>query len=155
MKKITMIKKLGVKEIEIRASLYQASVDYQRRKAEPASILGAVGKHFKVIIHKDNDVTHNALKASLTLKLDRRMKGGISVGEKRLELVATEILKNIEDQDDFVIITKDGQKISPHEIFVRTKVDIERSGKSVDRDKAWKAVLSFYKTLETSGVLET
>lgn len=76
------------------------------------------------------------------------------VGEKRIEAMATDVVKSVEDDDDYVIITNTGQKISPKEIFMRSKVLIDSAGKTVDRDKVWKELSQFYKALNDSGVLE-
>jgi hypothetical protein len=105
--KIALIKRSGIKEIEIRATLFQASTDYVRRKTQPFSLLGAVNKHFKALLGKENDATNDALKAVLTFKVDRRIRGGITLGEKRVEQLATELVKSQEEGDDYVIVTKD------------------------------------------------
>ena len=152
--KIAFIKKHGIKEVELKATLYQASADYAKRKTQPFSILGAVAKQFRAVIGKDNDVTNDALKAILTIRVDHRIRKSMALGEKRVEHIATELINNQEGTDDFVIVTKDEQRISPNEIFMRSTVHIDKVGKSVDRDKAWKELKSFYKRLESSGALE-
>jgi hypothetical protein len=90
----------------------------------------------------------------ITLKVDRRFGKEISIGEKRIEAMAADVVKNSDEVDDFVIVTKTGQKISPREIFMRSKVSIDADGKTVNRDKAWRELLVFFNQLTNGGVLE-
>ena len=68
--------------------------------------------------------------------------------------MAADVVKNAEDHDDFTIVTKTGQKIGPNEIFVRASVLIDGDGKTVNRDKAWRELSSFYKRIHDQGLLE-
>jgi hypothetical protein len=90
----------------------------------------------------------------VTIKVDRRFGKEISLGEKRIEAMAADVVKNSDDVEDFVIVTKTGQKINPREIFMRSKVAIDSDGKTVNRDKAWKELLTFFNQLTNAGVLE-
>jgi hypothetical protein len=152
--KLKMLHNQGVKELEIRGTLYKVTADFEKRKAKVAGGLGAVGKHIANFFKKPNDVTPDALRVMITLKVDRRYGKGISLGEKRIEAMAADVVKNSADVDDFVIVTKTGQKISPREIFMRSKVAIDSDGKTVNRDKAWKELLTFFNQLISAGVLE-
>ncbi len=152
--KVKMLRSQGVKELEIRGTLYQATTDFERRKAHAASVVGAAAKHIRAIFGKPHDVTPDALKVILTIRTDERRLGGIVLGEKKIEDLAADAVKNYEKGDDYVIITKTGQRISPEEIFVRTKVSIDRDGKTVQRDKAWKELSKFFNDLKSIGVLE-
>ncbi len=116
--------------------------------------MGAAAKQFKVFHKKPNDYTRDGLQVVLTLKSDRRFSKDFKIGEKLIEDVAADIVRNAEDDDDFAIITKTGQKIGPKEIFLRQKVLIDGEGKTVDRDKAWRELASFYRSLQESGLLE-
>ena len=150
--KIKLIESQGVKEIELGASVYEATRHYQRRKAQPQGLLGAISRHLKTVLGAANDVNHDALAVSLTIKADRR-RLGLPLGEKRIQTLATGLIDNQEKDDKFVIITKGDQRISPDEIFVRSKVQIDSKAKSVDRDKAWHEVYEFYEMLSSSGAL--
>jgi len=151
--KVKMLHTQGVKELEIRATLYQASADYARRKAHTMSSVGAAAKHLKAILQTPDDCTPDGLRVCLTLKTDARFRKGLALGEKRIEQLAADVVENSESNDDYVIITKTGQRISPNEIFMKTTVPIEVDGKTVNRDKAWKELVSFFKSMKESGVL--
>lgn len=151
--KAALIKNEGVKEIELKAAMYKATADYQRRKTQAFSLLGAAAKHAKALFSKENDVTNDALKVILTLKVDRRFRKGIRLGEKRIEQLATDLIKNQERDDDFTIVTKGEQQIGPDELFVKVTTQMEKVGKSVERDDAWKQIKKFYSALERAGAL--
>jgi hypothetical protein len=152
--KLRLLQRQGVKEVVIKATMFQATADYEKRRAHAYGILGAAAKQFKVFIKKPNDYTRDGLQVALSIKSDHRFTKNFKVGEARIEDVAVDILKHVEELDDFMIITKADQKIGPKEIFMRTTVWIDGEGKTVDRDKAWRELSAFYKRLHESGLLE-
>ena len=151
--KVKLLHSQGVKEVELRGSLYEATLTYERRKAQVAAGLGVFAKHLRAILKKPNDVTPDALRVGLTIKTDER-KGGLALGQKRIEQFATDVVKNAEKGDEYVIITQTGQRITQEEIFVRTKVSIDRHGKTVQCEKAWNELVKFYNDLKSVGVVE-
>jgi hypothetical protein len=151
--KIRLIQRQGIKEIEIRGVLFQASLSFSRRKDQAQSIIGAAAKQIRHVLGNDHDVNSDALQVGLTVKTDRRRKG-LKLGERRVQTLATDLIRNQEDGDDYVIITKEDQRIGPKEIFMKSTVAIDSKGKSVDRDKAWKELYGFYQSLDGAGALE-
>lgn len=151
--KIKLMQSQGVKQIELRSTLYQATADYHRRKAQPQGILGSLGKQLKSVLGNEHDVNNDALRVELTVKTDKRRKG-LTLGEKHIKALAIDMVKNQEDEDEFVIVTKKDQRIGPKEINMRSKALIDGDGKTVNRDKAWKELIEFYNTLEAAGALE-
>ncbi|HEX4079263.1 MAG TPA: hypothetical protein VHX61_10380 [Rhizomicrobium sp.] len=152
--KVKLLKAQGVKELEIRASLYAATASYESRKAHFPSALGAAGKHVMSILKKPHDVTPDGLRVCLTLKTDARHVKDLTLGEKRIETLAADAVNSFKEGDDYVILTKTGQRISPKEIFVRTKVAVEKDGKTVRRGPIWKELTKFYDGLLSAGILE-
>lgn len=152
--KLKMLHRQGVRELEIRGTLYKATADFEKRKGTAAGGLGAVGKHIANFFKKPNDVTPDGLRVMIALKVDRRFGKEISLGEKRIEALAADVVKNGDEVDDFVIVTNTGQKINRREIFMRSKVEIDADGKTVNRDKAWKECLTFFNQLKDTGVVE-
>jgi hypothetical protein len=151
--KIKLIQKQGIKEVEIRAALFEATMAYNRRKTQAYSVLGAAAKQMKAIFGNPHDVNNDALRVMLTIKKDKRRKG-LKLGEKRIQELASDVVNNQEEGDEFIIVTNGGQRIGPNEIFMRSTVAIDSMGKSVQRDKAWKELQAFYDVLDDSGALE-
>jgi hypothetical protein len=152
--KLALINASGVKEIVIGAQLYKATLNYEKRKGHTVSILAAAAKQIKAILGKENDVTNDSLKVGLSLSVDRRFRGKIVLGERRIKELAVDLLRNQQEGDDFVIITNDGQKISPNELYVKMTALIEALGKSVTKESAWKHLRAFYLKLDKAGALE-
>ncbi|MCI0430417.1 MAG: hypothetical protein L0210_07740 [Rhodospirillales bacterium] len=154
MGKVQMLHAQGVAELEIRGTLYKATADYHKRKGEPQGGLGAIGKYFKLLLQREHDVTPDGLRVIIGLKVDKRFSKQISVGYKTIETLAAQTVNKHNDKDyDYVIVTKTGQRITPDEIFMRTTVEIEADGKTVQREKAWKELVRFYDSLRESGAL--
>src|SRR5439155_20179683 len=121
-----------------------------RRKSQATGLLGAVAREIKTLQGKPYDVTPDSLRVVLTIKTDGRSKH-LALGEKEIEELAIDVINNTEPDDDYVIITGTGQKITPKEIFMKTTALIEADGKTVDRDQAWHQLLSFYNQLRDNG----
>lgn len=153
MSKVKLLQMQGVKELEIRATLYQAAANYAKRKSHVAGVAGLVGKHIKALLGKPNDVTPDALRVMLTIKTDKRQKG-LALGEKEIERLATDVVRNNDADDDYVIVTNKGQRITPHEISMKSRVGIEADGKTVKCEKAWRELMKFFKELHDTGILE-
>jgi hypothetical protein len=151
--KLRLLHSQGVKEIEIKALVTRATAHYEKRKATTYGALGIAGQFLKTIWEKPNDYTDDSLKLVLCLAVDKRFKG-VKLGEKRIEQVAADIVKNSEKGDDFSIITKSGQRITQSEIFIRSKVLIDSEGKTVQRDKAWNELVDFFNLLAKGGAVD-
>ena len=151
--KVKLLNAQGVKEIQLRSTLFEASAHFHKRKNQTAGIIGATAKQIKSVLKKDHDVNNDAIRVILTLRTDGRSRG-LQLGEERIEALAVDLLKNQEHDDDFIIVTKSGQRIGPHEIYMKATVSIKSIGKSVERDAAWKELSNFYKTLDAIGALE-
>ena len=153
--KIKMLQSQGVKEIELHATMYKASLDYAKRTSNVVGVLGSAARQIKALLKKPNDYTQDGLRIALTLKTDARYTKAISLGEKRINELGLDILRNHEEgDDDFSILTKTGQRITPTEIFMRRKVSVEGEGKTVKLDKIWKELTTFYSLLVKSGAVE-
>lgn len=88
---------------------------------------------------------------SLSLAFDARKKDGRISGQRLMRDVANEVVEDADD--DYVIVTGNNQRISQKDVFIRQKMTIERHGKSVLRDDAWKALRKFEADLKESGVM--
>lgn len=124
--------------------MYKASIDYHKRKDKAVGVLDILSRHFKAVFGASHDVTDDALRVMVTLKVDKRHRAGISLGYERLEELAVNVIEHQEKDDEYVIVTKDGERIKPFEIVLHSIVEIDGIGKSVDRDQAWEALLNYY-----------
>jgi len=145
--KIALIENQGVEEIELRGTLYDATIRYIHRNGQPLSLIREFAKQLRAVLGVPHDVNPDALRVSINLRADKRRKG-IVLGEKRLKELAISAINHTEEEDEFVIVTKSGQRIGPDEIYMKSVVKIESLGKSVNRDHAWNELQSFYNDLE-------
>lgn len=153
--KFALIQSKGVKEIEIKASMYKASADYVRRKTQVVAALGGVTRHIKAIFGSEYDVTDDALRVAVTINVDKRHRSsGITLGHKHLEEIASNIIQNQIDDDDYTIILESGERIKPKELVLRRSVHIASIGKSVVRESAIDALSAYYSELRKTGQLE-
>ncbi len=94
----------------------------------------------------------------MVFKTDNRFGSkAVALGEKELEALASDVIKHVEkdhEHYDYVIKTTNGQRITLDEIFMKSTVEIEAHGKTVQCNKAWKELIKFFEGLEESGALE-
>lgn len=143
-----------IKSITLNASLYHASAHLTANTKRSRGVTGIIGRHVNAVFGKESDVTDDSLMVELTLKTDGRDKQHLKLGERKLEKFAIDLLKHQQKDDDFLIITKDGQKIGPDEIKVQKFSNITAKGKSVDKDETWKELLAFYNELCETGAIK-
>jgi hypothetical protein len=150
-----MLNSQGVKEIALRASVYQATAQYERRKANTSGVLRKIATHILSVVGAEKEDFDDRLRVELVIKTDGRSRKNLRLGEQRIEAMATDIVSNCEKHDDFTITTNKGQQITADEIFVNEVALIDAYGKSVKCQRAWDALLDFHKSLKISGALET
>jgi hypothetical protein len=151
---VSMINSIGVKEVFLKSTIFDASAHYLERKGKPSGFLSELARVFKADIGAEKDGNPDALSIAVTFSLDGRKKHGMVLGEKRLKQLAELTVKNAEHDDEYVIVLLDGQKITPDEIYVKTITSIDAYGKSVVKSDAWNAIEAFYEKLANSGALE-
>jgi hypothetical protein len=110
-------------------------------------------QHSRTATRYQTDLTDAEWRPRSRLHAAHRPIGQV-LGSKEIERLAADVVNNSEDDDEYVIITKTGQKISQREIFMRSKVLIDSKGKTVDRDKAWNELFRFFSVLRESGAIE-
>ena len=148
--KMKLIESQGVKEIELGTTLNEASIKYMKRTTVAEGALKVLGKHLRAVFRGDKPDSSDNIRFGIVLKTDGRMEGEV-LGEKRLRAAAKELIGS-KGKEAYTIVTKSNQRIGPDEIFIRKQVGIDRHGKSVNRDKACKALREFYVELVKTGI---
>jgi hypothetical protein len=152
--KLKMLRTQGVKEIALKASLFKAEGQYQERKSTTAGVLRTIAKHLQSIVQSELEDIDDSLRVQITIKTDGRFRKHLSIGERRIEAFATDVVENAESNDDFEIVTNYDQRIGSNEIFLNEVMLIESYGKSVKRTDAWEHLEKFFGRLKKSGALE-
>jgi hypothetical protein len=153
--KYALMRSRGIKEIEMSASMYEASASYVSRKTQVMGTLGHIGRHISALISKSpHDIPDDSLRVKLLFTVDGRKKTGISIGHRRMEEMAGDIIRNQSDNDKFKIILDGGDIITPDDLVLRKKVSLGKLGKSVVRDDVWVALLEYYQELSRENLLE-
>jgi hypothetical protein len=116
---VDMINQDGIKEINIKSTLYKAAASYSRRKGHAIGLLGFVSRGAKALFGNEDDVSNDSLNVALSIKLDSRMTKNLTIGQSEINKLALDIIDNQEDDDNFVLITNSGQTISQDEMYVR------------------------------------
>ena len=144
--KVALLERVGVKSIELKGNMYAESAQYIKRKAHVAGVLGMLTRHLRALLGSEHDVGQDGLKVNLSIDLDDRQKGK-TLGYRRLQSLATDMIAHQTIGDDYAIHLRNGEKIGPKDITLRTNVRIDSVGKSVERDQAWTRLEEYYKSL--------
>lgn len=159
--KLRLIEEEGVQEINLSASLYDASYRYAKRKAKRRgpfeNILGRAAFGITSVFTKDNDddeahaASQENVNVNVLIKFDRRKKGG-ELSQESLKDTARQLVE--EEDGGFTIKTQRGTTMRSADTSIRTRLSLEPFGNSVSRRSAWKELRKFYEELHASGRLE-
>lgn len=166
--KLKMIKDEGVKEIELRASLYEASlIHLNKGKPKVSGIQGAIAHELSALFCKDPELKDIREKENLSVSVVLRVDGNEAkrhsreigfgdAGKKRLRRTAEFIINEFEtDGDDgFVIVTGANNKITSDEIRVSDSFKVSTLGKSLSLNSAWAQLKEYFNRLNDEGVLK-
>lgn len=164
--KVKQIKQQGVKSIELNASLYEATLDYESRKAASTN----VDRNFKEVVvdsiletlkavftDSDNPDLRDIgkkenLNAKIVFSFDGRKKSKGEVGMERLEVAANDLLAD-GDEDGFKIVTGSGHRMTADHVRIREVFQLPSFGSSVIRVDAYEKLEEFCEKLLQSGVM--
>ncbi len=151
--KLRMMRTQGVKEIALKASVFEASAMYDKRKNTAGGLLRTLTKHLQAILQEELEEIDDSLRVQIIIKTDSRSRKNLKVGERRIESLAANVVQNAETDDDFEIVTGNGQTIKQHEVFLSETVQIDSLAKSVKRKDAWDHLEAYFRRLKASGAL--
>lgn len=165
--KVAMIKKEGVKSIELDTSLYEASlINISKTKPKISSIKRAITDQIEAVFAKDTTLKDIHDKENLNIKLTINFDGKEAryhtkephfgdIGKERLQKTAERVINEFDGDDEgYAITTSNGNTIKLDEIRVSKKFTIELLGKSLARDSAWKQLESYHGELDKAGILK-
>ncbi len=150
---LKLIKDEGVKRLELNASLYEASVKYMERTSVNNRMFKGISEVLGLLKKdedKDIDDREN-LTVKLSISYDLRKKGG-DISKQRLQEIANEVIEEDADKG-FVIITRQGKKVTSDQIRISEKFKIPVDGNSVIKEAVWNELEAYLKKLRKSGVL--
>ena len=165
--KVKMIKTEGVKEIQLGASLYEASlIEIDERQNKVSSLKARIAHQLQQIFADDKSLNtikeSENLSVNISIKFDGKEGRKIhkdphfgEAGRERLLKASQKILNEVDEDgnEGFVIITNSGTKITPGEIREFESYKVEALGKSLSRTDAWTKLISFCELLKENGTL--
>ncbi len=148
--KLKMIEKDGVSEIRFEGVASKAAVDHV---AEDRSMIEALTENVMETVRALTFAERKAprplsenLKVEVFLKFDGR--SGTQIDQQELKDIATEVATT---EDDFQIVTRAGKRITPEEVFLTKKINLQRYGKSVAFNDVFEEMKAYHAELTTPG----
>lgn len=162
---LNMLRNEGVKEISMRAGLYEAS-QLQINQSSTNVVERAMARAseaFGALVYTDKKAHEIRERENLNIEVKLTFDGKAAQrkpqdnygadGQERLIELAGDVLDD-EKAEDFVIVTKKGNTVTSCQIAVKEPVSVGKQGKSVVPREAWDALLRYYDKLKDTGVLE-
>ena len=166
--KLRMIKEEGVKEIDLNASLYEASLIHMDK--DNPKISGwkkSMANQLSAIFGKDKELREIKEKENINVKITLKYDGAEArkhtkdpefgkTGKKRLEKTAEQVISEFdkEHENGFVIVTGAGNRITSDEIRVSDSFRIETLGKSLSKAATWTKLKEYHDRLDSDGVFK-
>lgn len=154
--KVKLLKKQGVKSINLNSTLYSASLDHLERTTVSKSLAGGIADQVLAIFGKNMNEKElekaENISVNLKLSFDSR-KAGAAFGKEKLGAIA-DLMVNEDDNDGFTIETMTGEMVGPNDIILRKKIAMQKFGKTVYCQDAWRELEIYYFELKNGGLLE-
>jgi hypothetical protein len=99
--KLDKLNMLNSRGVELRASVYKATAQYARRKSKTSGVLTKIASHIQSVVGAEKEDFDDSLRVEIVIKTDERSRKHLTLGEKRIEDMATDVVKNFEHDDDF------------------------------------------------------
>lgn len=156
--KLQLIKKHGVRSMELGASAFDLALPEMEQKNWFNRAMHEAWTRIEPIIAKDDDPEDLKYREDLLVNVEVRLDGNsrASQGAKTsLEALAESVL---EDSDaplsEFKIRTRDDELISSSDIRLQTTVKVKKQDRSVEHNDIWSKMEVYFKDLEKQGLLE-
>jgi hypothetical protein len=168
MSKLQMIKREGVKEIQIGASLYEASrIELNKDTSKIDSLRARFADQVRRIFEEDPDFKEIKESENLNISLSIKFDGAEGrkvhkdphfgdVGRLRLQKTSEAFIREANqngDDEGFTIVTRNNNRITESEIRVSSSFQVDVLGKSLNFRDAWEKLVTYYEELKNDGVL--
>lgn len=156
--KLRVIAAEGVRKIHLRSSLYEATME-RPGEGYREHVLRRAAEGMLDLFRESEPLNEVARDENVTVVVELRFnshKRGGRMGGVRMESVAQQLIQEEDERgadDSFIIETRGGKLITPHEINIKQKQRVEPHGHSVARESAWAALEDFYADLRDEGAL--
>ena len=167
--KMKMIAREGIKELELNATMYEASLAAQNRDRVidgPTDILASIAHKFKAALALDDDLNDIDERENLNVKLaisfdgsearlkeNKQIDGFGDAGKEHLQELS-KLLVIDDDAPEYRLVTNNNNIITPNDVKVSDNKKIDTLGKSLSKQSAWQTLLFYYNELENAGILE-
>ncbi|ASD67701.1 MULTISPECIES: hypothetical protein [Pseudoalteromonas] len=167
--KLKVIRKEGVKAIDLNMSLYNASLlRLEETDKKSHGLMNKVYEEFSRVFAEDPENSEMTEMENVDVRVSLRFDGKNAhhkrktpefgaTGKKHLKLAAEKIVHEYDPENEvglgFEIITYGDTKISPHEIQISSHDKISKQGKSVTKVDAWQKLRTYYNDLKDKGIL--
>lgn len=155
--KLAMIEAVGVKNIDMKIAISEASAS-SIAEEDSNSVWSAakqgVSNFVNSIVAQDEQIANLKLaeKGSVSVSINVA-RGDLEVAKDGLDVLAEAIAED-EDADDFVIQLRNTQTIRADEVTVRKKVSLEEVANSVSVRNTWDEMVTYYEELTRTGQVE-
>lgn len=157
---LTVLAEEGVRNIQLEASIYQAThsyIDRGRDRSFRERVIGGVGEAILSMIGAGNTALRSIaqdenVNVRVALILDQKSKKSGLVGTERIKEAAGLLLD--EGSDQYLIETRAGTKIRPGEIRLQRTIRVPTQGNSINRAQTWDALYAYFDELQREGRLE-
>jgi hypothetical protein len=157
-KNLAVIKTVGVKSIDLKVSIAEATADEIIDGPAGAGMwknaVKKIGDAFRGLTERDAELRQlrDAEQGSVTVSINVD-KRDVTSALHGLDHLASEFMED-EEADGYIIHLRNDTKITPHEITVRKPVKLDAHANSVSVFQAWEAMQKFMGELAENGQLE-
>lgn len=151
------IQEYGVKSFDVDASMFAATLMGNNPNSQGrlrTRFLGNVAEIFQAYFRQGNDFEQVDRQQSLQVSIKLNTKGRFVPEVVKSQMAVMSELIFDQEESGYTIELRNGEKITPQEVTVRKRIRLQPYGKSVFKQDAWSALMTFMSELRTDGTLD-
>lgn len=157
--KLAIIRKRGVSSIQLGSVAFEAS-----RYLLPDStsfgrnMLKSVSDQVSALVAKDDTVLEQRVLEDLIVNVELKLQGNTRAdieAQRSIDDMALHMLQQDELGRGFVIVTRDGNRLTDLAVKLHKRIKVMANNNSIDHDSVWLEMRGYYDELHDSKLLET
>ena len=156
--KLKLIQDHGVRAIQLSSSAYKVALPEKQRKNWFSKTFGSITDEISALVERDETVEEQKALQDLVIDVEIRLDGNTRArveSKDFIEEVAETVLDDLDaTQDDFTIVTRNGEKISSSSIRMQTSINVTKEDRSVSHSEVWRGLEDYMGELRRTNLVE-
>ncbi len=157
--RLAIIRKRGVSSIQLGSVAFEASRYLLPERASfGRSVLKSVSDQVQALVAKDDTVLEQRVMEDLIVNVELKLQGNSQAdieAQRSIDDMAVHMLRHEESTRGFVIVTRDGNRLTDLAVKLHKRIKVLANNNSLDHESVWLEMRGYFDELRESKLLET